>query len=180
MSDFRPHDSQWRQLQKYRMRRYQGPKAVLPTNLVIEGSAYVGVKPPGADSSFILHSPEEILKSPKLGCRYIWRLRNDDETIGLVESGEIRPVRLEEIERTKKSAKVIGFAGPKGIEYAGWKRMALFEVPPALAYEWFEQPADYAMSKTLNMSDQFDEDVRKFTGGKMEGRIEVTKAGRDK
>lgn len=178
MSDFRPNDTQWRLMQKYKMRRFNGPKGMLPTGLVVDGTPYVGVRPPGADSSFVLHSPEKILKSPKPGYKYAWRLRSDDETIGLVEAHEIRPVKMEEIERTQSSAKVIGFSGPGGIEYAGWKRMALFEVPPQLAYEWFEQAADYGMTRTLNLSDSFASDVSEFTHGKMEGHLDVKKAAK--
>ena len=103
--DVRAHDPTWRTFQKYRMKKFAGRKITLPTGVQIPASAFANVRPPGADDSYVLHSVEDYMKLPKPQCRYIWRIRQDEETLGLVESQQIRPVRMDEIKRTSKTAR---------------------------------------------------------------------------
>ncbi len=174
-SDIRPSDESWRQANKYRMKRFSGRKLTLPTGIAIEASRYANVKPPGADNTYILHSPEKILKRPKPNCRYVWRLRNDEETLGLIETQEIRPVALEEIVRDRTTSKIIGYPGPGGRSYCAWKRHGLFEISPQLAYEWYGHPEDWALAKLLPIEsgEYWANKVEEETKGKMEGTFEI-------
>lgn len=165
-------DLQQRQVMKYKMRRYKGPKLTLPTGMVVPGQDYLNVKPPGTDDFGAISDPRKYVKHPKPGCEYVWRARADDETVGLVEAHSIRPVKMDEIERNQHTAKLSGFSGPGGTVYVGWKRMALFEVPQQVAYEWFQHPVDWAAAKTLNRDEEFRQEVEAFTGGKMTGKFE--------
>jgi len=170
-SDIRPDDPAWRLANKYRMKRFPGRKITLPTGIPIEAARFAGVRPPGADGSLVISTPEKIMKSPKPGCRYIWRIRADDETIGLVETLSIRPVRMDEIVRDRRTAKIIPWTGPGATSYVGWKRFALFEVDPQTSYEWFRQPEEYALAKLANLGAQFENDVAETTGGRMAGQF---------
>lgn len=175
---FHISDNQQRIMQKYKMRGFQGPKTVLPTGIVIDASRYTGIRPPGSDQSFVLHSPEAYLRHPKPGHRYVWMLRSDDATIGLVETSQMRPVLMDEVDRTKsaEAAFLRAWTGPSGKSYVGWKRLALFEVKPETVDAWYRQPEDYAMARTVGISDSFAENVERTTQGQMEGHISVTKS----
>jgi hypothetical protein len=171
--DIRLHDPAWRQLQKYRMARFKGPKLNLPFGYSADGTAYLGVRPPGQDKLNMLHA-EHILRDPKPGCKYAWRVRNDDYTFGLVEGHQIRPVAYDRVLKEKMiAAGIFPYAGPGGVNYAGYGRMGLFEVPPQVAYEWYDHPADWAMTQVMNRSDDFGREVEQYTQGKMTGHIEV-------
>lgn len=170
--EVRAHDPQWRQTNKYRMRKFKGQKAFVSGGIAIDASRWLNVRPPGVTTGFVLNSVEKYLKHPKPGCRYVWRARSSDETIGMVEAHSIRPVKMDEIERSRLTASLHGFAGPDGVRYVGWKRMALFEVPPDIAYEWFDHPVDWAIAKTLQRPDQFEAEVEEYSRGKMEGSFE--------
>jgi hypothetical protein len=165
-------DLQERQITKYKMKRYKGAKLTLPTGMLVPGEQYVNVKPPGTDDHGAIADPKKYIKHPRPGCEYVWRARADDETVGLVEAHRIRPVKMDEIERNAHTAKLSGFSGPAGTVYVGWKRMALFEVPADVAYEWFQHPVDWAAAKTLNRGEEFREEVESFTQGKMTGTFE--------
>ncbi len=172
LSDIKPDDAQWRLMNKYKMKRFPGKQITLPTGIPVEAARFANVRPPGADNGFVLHSPEKIMLNPKPGYRYIWRIRADEETIGLVETACIRPVKMSEINRAdRRTAKLFPWTGPGGESYAGWKRHALFEVPPDIAYEWFGQPEDYALAKLANLGPQFEANVAEQTGGKMAGEF---------
>lgn len=172
LSDIRPDDANWRLMNKYKMKRFAGKQITLPTGIPVEAARFANVRPPGADNAFILHSPEKILLNPRPGHRYIWRIRADEETIGLVETSMIRPVKMSEMNRAdRRTAKVLSWTGPGGETYIGWKRHALFEVPPDIAYEWFGQPEDYALAKLANLGPQFESGVSEATGGKMAGEF---------
>lgn len=182
--DIRSHDPTWRTFNKYKMKRFAGQKITLPFGVQIPASLFANVRPPGSDDSYILHSADKILKQAKPGCRYIWRLRADEDTIGMVEVQDIRPVRIDEIIRNHNTAKVIAYMGPSPdkksvVEYVGWKRYALFEVGPELAYQWFQHPEDYALGKLAGLGAAFENDVAEKSHGKMEGRFEVKDRGKN-
>jgi hypothetical protein len=168
------HDPAWRQLQKYKMARFDGPKISLPYGYSADGSAYVGVRPPGSNRHVILHSPESLMLKPKPNATYCWRKRNDDMTYGLVESHQIQPVPYDALDlQNPASAYCFPYAGPGGLNYCGYGTLGLFEVKPRFAYEWFEHPADYSMAKMLTRSEDFRQEVEGKTEGKMTGHIEV-------
>jgi hypothetical protein len=171
ISDVRAHDPQWRTFNKYKMKRFAGKKVTLPTGINLESSRWANVKPPLTNDTLVLHSPELILKNPRPNCKYIWRIRNDEETIGLVETNEIRPVAMDELIRDKKTAKIIGWVGPAGIKYAGWKRHGLFEVNPQTSYDWFGYPEDLAISKLMAVGPTFEANVEEESKGKMVGEF---------
>ena len=175
--DVRLHDAQWRMTNKYRMQKSDAPKAFLPYGVSIDGSAYLGVRPPGSDRTAVMHSPEKFLKDVPPGVKYMWRLRNDDGTIGFVESQQIRPVEMKRLIRTTETAQCFSYAGPgengEAVGYVALGRLGLFEVKPQAAYEWFQQPADWSMSQTMGRSDAFQQEVEEFTGGKMTGHIDI-------
>ncbi len=180
--DVRAHDPAWRTFNKYRMKKFGGRKVTLPTGVNVEASRWANVRPPRQDDSYVLHSPAEILLRPDSRCKYIWRLRNDEETIGLVETDEIRPVRMDELIRDRRTAKIVGWVGPGGTKFAGWKRLGLFECNPQATYEWFGYPEDEAIAKLTRLGPQFESDVMETSGGKMEGDFVVKdtrKAGQE-
>lgn len=182
-SDIRPHDQNWVLMNKYRMKRFPGKKVTLPGGIAIDAMRFAGVKPPGADASFVLHSPELILKNPRPDCKYAWRIRADEETFGLVETGCIRPVRMDEIDRTdRRTAKILGYIGPGGATFVGWKRHGLFEVAPVETYEWYRAPEEYGIAKMANLGAQFEHEVEEYTQGKMQGEFtakDTRPAGKD-
>ena len=181
--EIRMHDPNWRAMQKYKMKNFKGPKLTLAYGVEVDASPYMGIRPPGADKSFVLHSPAELLIAPKHGHEYIWRLRTDQMTYGLVETHQIRPVTMEEINREDpRSARIFPMPGPKDAEgkvlysYATMGMLGLFEAPPQFVYDNFTLPQDWAMSKLINSSDQFNDDVSRAAatlGRKGEGHIEV-------
>jgi hypothetical protein len=173
-SDVRVHDPNWRTFQKYRMKKFPGRKVTLPTGINLEASRWANVRPPGTDDTFVLHSPEKILKNPNPACRYIWRIRNNDDTIGLVETNEIRPVAMEELVRDRRTAKIIGWVGPNGLRFAGWKRHGLFEVSPQSSYEWFGYPEDEAIAKLQRLGPTFEHQVEEEMQGKMVGNMTIS------
>ena len=185
MSDeIRMHDPNWRAMQKYKMKNFKGPKATLAYGVEIDATPYMGIKPPGADRSFVMHSPRELLRSPKPGHEYIWRLRTDQMTYGLVETQQIRPVTMDEINREDpRSARIFPMPGPKDTDgkvlysYATMGMMGLFEAPPEFVYENYRLPEDWSMAKLINASDNFNEawtrEVEAKTGRKGEAHIEV-------
>lgn len=182
--DIRMHDPNWRAMQKYKMKNFKGPKMTMAYGVEIDATPYIGLRPPGADKSFVLHSAKELLLNPKPGHEYIWRLRTDQMTYGLVETQQIRPVTMDEINREDpRSARIFPMPGPKDAEgktlysYATMGMLGLFEAPPAFVFENYTLPQDYAMSKLVNASEQFGEDfsreAERLTGRKGEGHIEV-------
>lgn len=172
--DVRASDPIWRTFNKYKMRKFPDKKVTLPTGINLEASRWANVLPPRTDDTYVLHSPEKLVKNARKDCAYIWRIRNHDETLGLVETGEIRPVRMDEIDRTdRRSAKIIGWEGPFGHKYAGWKRHGLFEVNPLTTYEWFGYPEDEAIAKLNRVGPQFESDIQEGMRGKMTGELIV-------
>lgn len=174
--DVRIHDAQWRAMNKYRMQNSDTPKAFLPFGVTIDGSAYMGVRPPGSDRTAVMHTPEKYLKESKPGHKYMWRLRNDEATFGFVESHQIRPVPMSNLHRVTETAQCFAYQGPgedgQATGYVALGRMGLFEVTPQASYEWFQQPADWSMRLTMGRSEDFTEQVEQFTQGKMTGHIE--------
>jgi hypothetical protein len=174
-SDVRGHNADWRTFNKYRQKKFSGKKVTLPTGINLEASRWANVLPPRTDDTYVLHSPEKLVKNARKDCAYVWRIRNHDETIGLVETQEIRPVRMEEIMRDdRRSAKIIGWAGPGGHMYAGWKRHGLFEVNPQTTYEWYGYPEDEAIAKLARLGPEFESRIDEGMQGKMSGDFSVT------
>jgi hypothetical protein len=165
--DIRLHDPTWRQINKYRAKAAEkaGISTLrLPTGATIIteevlGKNWRGIRPPGSDKAFALHSPDKYLRDAKPGCRYIWRKRNDETTFGLVESGRVRPVASKRIRRNVKGTQSIyNYAGPPDsdgdMEYAAWGTMALFEASPEAAQEWYVDPELYDLSLLASIKDE--------------------------
>ena len=165
-------DQTYRQIARYRAKQRTkagGDNLTLPSGLQVDpkevfgNRQYRGLRPPGADRAFIMHSPEKYLKDPKPGHRYIWRLRQDEVTYGLVESHQIRPVRVDRIRReVKGTERIFQYAGAPGPDgepgyYAGSGTMALFEAVPAFVYENYDAPQDYDLSRLISFQSN-DED----------------------
>jgi|SRR5271165_1218079 len=167
------HDPTWRQINKYRASKADKegvstmnlPGGVKVITEEVLGKNWRGIRPPGSDRAFALHSPEKYLKDVKPGCRYIWRLRNDETTFGLVESGQIRPVASSRIKRSVKgTSSIYNYAGPDdghgNMEYAAWGRLALFEANPEASAEWFDEPEIYDLSLLATRKDQIEAGIR--------------------
>jgi len=165
-------DPTYRQIARYRTKqrlRAGGDNLTLPTGIQVDpkevfgNRPYRGLRPPGADRTFIMHSPEKYIRDPKPGYKYIWRLRQDEVTFGLVESHQIKPVRVERILRNVKGTeRIFQYAGPPGADgepgyYAGSGTMALFEAVPSFVDENYVQPQDYDMARLISFQSQ-DED----------------------
>jgi hypothetical protein len=184
------HDPTYRQINKYRTARAEKegistmalPGGVKVITEEVLGKNWRGIRPPGSDRAYALHSPEQYIKDVKPGCRYIWRLRNDETTFGLVEAGRIRPVASSRIKRTVKGTQSIyNYAGPEdssgNMEYAAWGRLALFETTPEAADEWYNEPEIYDLSLLATRKDQIEAGIREV--GQAHGvhidEVEVTR-----
>jgi hypothetical protein len=173
-SDVRGHNADWRTFNKYRLKKFPGRKVTLPTGINLEASRWANVLPPRTDDTYVLHSPEKLVKNARSDCAYVWRIRNHDETLGLVETNQLRPVRMDELDRTdRRCAKILGWDGPGGHKYAGWKRHGLFEVDPLTTYEWFGYPEDEAIAKLTRLGPKFESEVEQEMQGKMSGELTI-------
>jgi len=75
---------------------------------------------------------------------------------------------------TASAKPAVGTAADPAKEIDGM--LGLFEAPPQFVYDNFTLPQDWAMSKLINSSDQFNDDVSRAAatlGRKGEGHIEV-------
>jgi len=165
-------DPTYRQIARYRAKQLRAAgkdTMTLPSGITVDpkdvfgGRNYRGIRPPGADRAFIMHSPEKYLRDPKPGHRYIWRLRQDEVTYGLVESHQIKPVRVDRVRRdVKGTERIFQYPGPPGPDgepgyYAGSGTMALFEAVPSFVDENYIQPQDYDLSRLVALQSR-DED----------------------
>jgi hypothetical protein len=159
-------DPTYRQISRYRAKQRTaagGDNLTLPTGIQIDPKEafgkrdYRGIRPPGADRAFIMHSPEKYIRDPKPGHRYIWRARQDEVTYGLVEAHLIRPVSVDRIRReVKGTQRIFQYAGAPDKEgnpgyYAGSGTMALFEAVPSFVDENYIQPQDYDLARLVSM-----------------------------
>jgi hypothetical protein len=161
----------WRIANRWRMQNYHGPKATGPGGMEIEASAYVDVQPPGSDDLGILDRPQDFIKHPKPGCTYVWRSRQDDDTIRMVELHMMKPVLWSELVPETATISLYSFQ-ESGIPddqgnrhmrtYVGWRKFALFEVGPELSYKWFQQPADYHMHLVTKLPEQAAANLEPF------------------
>ena len=172
MSDINISDATYRQVARYRAKALQKAgkdTMTLPTGITVDPKEvfgtrdYRGLRPPGADRTMTLHSPEKYLKDPRPGHRYVWRQRNDEITYGLVESHQLRPVSIDRIRRdVRGSERFFQYAGapkPDGEPgyYAGSGTMALFEAGPAFVKENYTDPEDYDLSRLIAFQSKGDD-----------------------
>jgi hypothetical protein len=169
-------DPSYRQIARYRAKQLQRAgkdTMTLPTGITVDpkdvfgNRNYRGIRPPGADRAFIMHSPEKYIRDPKPGHRYIWRARQDEVTYGLVEAGLIRPVNVDRVRReVKGTQRIFQYAGPPTKEgepgyYAGSGTMALFEAVPAFVDENYVQPQDYDLSRLVALQSNSEDSIVK-------------------
>ena len=169
-------DPTYRQIAKYRAKAAEKagvPTITLPTGLKIVaedvlGKNFRGIRPPGSDKAYALHSADKYLRDPKPGCTYVWRKRNDEVTFGLVESGRLRPVRISRVRREVKGTQAIyAYAGPpeksddpESGQYAAFGTMALFEASPEATQEWYKDPALYDLSRLVTHKESIEAGIR--------------------
>ncbi len=154
------------QANAWRMKRFKGPKSTGPFGVEIDGTEYIDVQPPGWTDHGILDRAVEFLKHPKPGCLYGWRARDDYDTEQLVSLGFIRLVKFDELNKDRRTVSLNGWQssgfpdanGNRKVEtYAAWRKMVLVEYSEQIAYEWFQQPADYHMKLVTTIPEEMQE-----------------------
>jgi hypothetical protein len=175
--DLRLNDSNYRTYQRYVGKKLlqQGHGVVLPGGVVIDGRPWRGFKHSVQIETFVMNRPEELLKDPDGRCKYCWRPREDPKhsTEGLVKTGRLRPVEYSEIDRGSELAQwcydysgagsddpETGEARITGLVACG--DMALFEVAPRWAYEWYDAAVDATFESLQGLQPGFEQNVEGF------------------
>jgi hypothetical protein len=181
----------WAMSNAWKMRHYKGPTATVPGGHKIaaedEYGSFIGLQPPGADLDGVIDRPTDFLKHPKPDCAYIFRSRQDDDTIRLVELQDIRPVRWDELKPRAATLSLHAFQesgvpDEKGerrvMTCVGWRKMAMYEVTPENTYKWFVHPGRYHQSLVTDIPESINEQFQEAGYGtaKLEVKNQRTQA----
>ena len=164
--DLRMNDANYRTYQRYAGKKLlkEGNGVVLPGGIVIDGRPWRGFKHSVQVESYVMNSPTDLLLDPDPRCTYCWRPREDPKhsTEGLVKTGRLRPVEYSEVNRDTDLAQwVYDYSGAgKNDEVVGLVAcgdMALYEVAPRWAYEWYDAPVDQTFAALQGLQSGFEE-----------------------
>jgi hypothetical protein len=153
-------------------RMQRGMKVTTPNGGRISAAPYLGKKYPGEDGTLLLAQPEKILKKPNPRSKYVWRVRTQPKTGSMVAAGHIRPVEMEEIDRTNALASIIELVTPSG-SYVVWEDQALFEMPQQYVSRYYTDYEDYALSRLANQAIEFSDQIEGESGGAYQGTMQV-------
>lgn len=166
--DIRMADENWLAVQRYLGKNLlkSGHGMVLPKGVVIDSRPWQGFKHSVQVQSFVMNTPRDLLVDPDDRCQYCWRPREDGkhQTEGLVNAGKLIPVDFDRVdmasplamwvydysgtkvtlERDEQTGRVTRTRDVTGLVAMG--NYALFEVPPEMTWEWYEQPTDAAFA----------------------------------
>lgn len=151
------------------MRATRRPTVVLPGGRRIAAAPYLGVKHPSHDDTLFLSNPKQFLKKTAPGAVYLWRKRDDPKTGAMVAAQHIRPVEIENIDRSQP-VPIQELSTASGA-YVVWNNMALFEMPAKYVQQYYRDYEDYAISLVARQAEQFQEDVEVLSGGAAVGKV---------
>ena len=182
--DMRLHDQNFRSYQRYVGKKLlkDGSGIVLPGGVVIDGRPWRGFKHSVQVQTFVMNRPEELITNPDPRCKYARRPREDPKhsTEALVGRGCLRPVEMSEVDPASELRMwVYEYSGTGGDDEEEREKpihertpritglvacgdMALFEVAPRWAYEWYDASVDEAFSALQGLQPGFEADVEDF------------------
>ena len=174
--EMRMNDSNWRTYQRYKGRALlkSGDGIVAPGGIVIDGRPWRGFKHSAQVQTYVMNRPEDLLLEPDPHVKYCWRPREDPKhsTEALVKTGCLRPVEYSEVDKESELRMWVyeysGVGAPSdddkepivGLVACG--NMALFEVAPRWAYEWYDQAVDLAFSHLGGLQPGFEDAAEAF------------------
>lgn len=172
-------DANWRTYQRYRGKQLlkDGSGVVLPGGVVVDGRPWRGFKHSVQVQTFVMNRPTDLLLHPDVRCEYAWRPREDPKhsTEALVGRGCLRPVEMSEVDPGSELRMwVYEYSGagsedpekkdegPRIVGLVACGDMALFEVAPRWAYEWYDAPVDESFNRLQGLEPGFKQDVEDF------------------
>jgi len=190
--DMRLNDANYRTYQRYAGRKLlkEGSGVVLPAGVVIDGRPWRGFKHSVQVQTFVMNRPEELLLNPDERCKYVWRPREDPKhsTEALVGRGCLRPVEMSEVDAASELRmwcyEYSGSGGndpntkePQIVGLVAVGDMALFEVAPRWAYEWYDAAVDEAFSRLQGLEPGFKQDAEDFAARNRGMRVHGSSLG---
>jgi hypothetical protein len=174
--EIRMNDANWRSYQRYVGKKLlaEGSGLVGPAGVVIDNRPWRGFKHSVQVQTFVMNRPTELLLEPDPRCKYVWRPREDPKhsTEALVGRGCLRPVEMSEVDEASELRMwCYEYSGSGGKDADGDPRitglvavgdMALFEVAPRWAYEWFDAAVDETFSRLGSLEPGFKQDAEDF------------------
>lgn len=173
--DLNINDQNWRAFQRYRGKQLlkEGTGVVLPGGVVIDGRPWRGFKHSVQVAAYVMNQPEDLLLNPDPRCKYAWRPREDPKhsTEALVGRGCLRPVEFTEVDQESELRMWVYEYSGAGKDSDGDDRvvglvacgnMALFEVAPRWAYEWYDAAVDKALEDLGGLKAGFDQTAEDF------------------
>lgn len=174
--EIRINDANWRSYNRYVGKKLlaEGSGFVAPGGVVIDGRPWRGFKHSVQVQTFVMNRPEELLVEPDPRCKYVWRPREDPKhsTEALVGRGCLRPVEMSEVDQDSElrmwcyeysgSGGKGSEEGPQIVGLVAVGDMALFEVAPRWAYEWFDAAVDETFSRLQGLEPGFRQDAEDF------------------
>lgn len=169
--DLRMNDANYRTYQRYVGKKLlkEGKGLVIPGGIVIDSTPWRGFKHSVQVDNYVMNRPEDLLLAPDPRCKYCWRPREDPKhsTEGLVKTGRLRPIEYSEIDKDSELAQWCydySGAGAKdevvGLVACG--DMALYEVAPRWAYEWYDAAVDQTFANLQGLQAGFEESAEAF------------------
>jgi hypothetical protein len=171
------NDRNWIEAQKYigKQLMKQGIEtAILPGGLAVDARAWRGFKHSVNVKVFVMAEPEKLLVDADPRCAYCWRPRDDPKhsTEGLVRTGKLIPVEFDRVDPNAEGVEnVYQYAGATYEQNGEVKEVTgfvacgdyqLFEVPPKVAYEWFQEPVDRTFSDLAGLKPKFRATAEEF------------------
>jgi hypothetical protein len=152
--------------------RSKGQGVPLPNGGRATVAPNVGMGYDGYDATTLLGSPETILKEPKFGHKYVWKIRSAARTLSWIRAGILRPVEVDEVDTTNPLAMYVADVKAAGT-FVAWESLGLFEMPPKWVSQIYGGPENWAISRLAQQTADFDQQINSRTRGSYKGTLAV-------